>query len=68
MVVGHADGHVVRVVLAQDRLGIVGQVEAVLIPVERVDGGYIGHAVSMVQGVLLVVEEFPSAAADFEGT
>ena len=68
VVVGHADGYVIRVGLAQVGLGIVGQIEAILIPVERIDRRCIGHTVDMALGIRLRLEEFPSATSNFVST
>ena len=67
VVVSHADGHVVRVGLAQLGLGIVGNVVAVLIPVERGRGGHVFHTVDMALGVALAFEELPSTTKRLVG-
>ena len=68
VVVGHAHRHVVRVGLAQEGLGVVGQLESILIPVERIDAGRIFHTVDMALGVAFVLKQFPAAANDLIGT
>ena len=68
MVVGYADGHGIRVGLAQIGLGVVCQHVAVLIPVERVCAGGVFLTVDMTLGVALLLEDFPSAAQYLVGS
>ena len=68
VVVGYTHGHIVRVCLAQVCLSIVGNVVAVLIPIERVANRRVVHAVGMVLGIALVGEQFPSAANHLVGS
>ena len=68
VVVTHAEGHVVRVGLAQVGLGIVGYLVVVLIPI---DGRVVvdeGRAVLVCGGILLVGKDLPSGAEHLEGT
>ena len=61
VVVGHAHLYMVRIGLAEVCLRIVSEIEAILIPVERVEGRHVVNAIDMTLGISNLLEEFPAA-------
>ena len=68
MIVGHADLNMVRVSLTKIRLGIVGQVESILIPIKWISGRRIFNTIDMAFGISNLLKEFPSTTRYLVGT
>ena len=68
VVVGHTHLYVVRIGLTEVCLGIISQVIAVLIPVERIELRRVFNAVDVTFSVSDLLEEFPSTARYLVGT
>ena len=68
VVVSDAYRHGVRVCLAEISLGIVSQIVAVLIPVERISGRRIFLTIDMALSVRHLLEQLPSTARYLVGT
>ena len=68
MVVSHTHLNGVRVGLTEIGLGIVSEIEAILIPVKRVSGRRVFDTVDMALSVRLLLEQFPSTTRYLVGT
>ena len=64
VIVGHADLYGVRIGLAEIGQGVVFQIVAVLIPVQRVAVGYELNTVGMALGIANALEQLPSATSN----